>query len=159
MNTHVDKEKLLKESPSAASIPIFSNAVPMKILRVRDSVMKYFRPILHKHKFTEQQWRVMRTLQHSRMGTLQLAKECAIMPSSVSRLTQGLVKRGMIVRDPSSNLNDLRQVQFMLTEKGSRKIEEIAPQIQAAYKKIQDKAGEENVKKLLQLLEVFIKAL
>ena len=159
MDTPVKKGKVIAELPKKNEIPIFSNVFPMKMLTARDSIMKYFRPILHKYKFTEQQWRVLRTLQQGKQGTLKLAKDCSIMPSSVSRLTQGLIKRGLIIRMSSSNLNDLRQVQFMLTEKGEGKINEIAPHIQSAYKEIQKKAGEDNVREMLRLLDIVIDAL
>ena len=40
----------------------FSRSLPMQLLRAREAVMQRFRPMLHQHGVTEQQWRVIRVL-------------------------------------------------------------------------------------------------
>ncbi|MGH7006661.1 MAG: hypothetical protein ACREIP_22160, partial [Alphaproteobacteria bacterium] len=35
----------------------FSRSLPMQLLRAREAVMQRFRPMLHQHGVTEQQWR------------------------------------------------------------------------------------------------------
>ena len=40
----------------------FDRSLPMALLRAREAVMSRFRPLLHAHGVTEQQWRVIRAL-------------------------------------------------------------------------------------------------
>ena len=57
------------------------------MLRAREAIMLSFRPLLAKHGFTEQQWRVLRVL--GEKGTSdagQVAFEACILAPSLSRI-------------------------------------------------------------------------
>ncbi len=47
-----------------APIPLraFEDSLPMALMRAREAVMRYFRPVLSEHDLTEHQWRVLRAL-------------------------------------------------------------------------------------------------
>ena len=70
-----------------AGFPETSKSLPIAMLRAREAMMLSFRPILAKHGFTEQQWRVLRVL--SENGTSdagQVAFDACILAPSLSRI-------------------------------------------------------------------------
>ena len=67
--------------------PETSKSLPIAMLRAREAIMLSFRPLLAKHGFTEQQWRVLRVL--GEKGTSdagQVAFEACILAPSLSRI-------------------------------------------------------------------------
>ena len=47
--------------PSSRGRP-FARSLPMQLMRARELVMRHFRPHLHDHDLTDQQWRIIRAL-------------------------------------------------------------------------------------------------
>jgi hypothetical protein len=58
----------------------FDQSLPMALLRARETAMSFFRPMLHGHGLTEQQWRVIRVLQE--YGDLEFHELSRIAASS-----------------------------------------------------------------------------
>ena len=84
--------------------------LPHLLLRARETFMARFRPILREHGITEQQWRVLRTLNDTGdMEPNQLADACLILSPSLTRMLAAMEQSEMIVRTRSS-VDQRRQV-------------------------------------------------
>ena len=121
------------------------------MLRAREAIMISFRPILAKHGFTEQQWRVIRVLgENGSLDAGQVAFDACILAPSLSRIIGKLEKEKIISRfvDPK----DGRRVNLILTSKGEETLKKIVPDMDKIYKAIQKRFGEEKLAQLLELL-------
>ena len=113
--------------------------------------MLSFRPILAKHGFTEQQWRVLRVL--GEKGTSdagQVAFDACILAPSLSRIIGKLETEKFITRFIDNK--DGRRINLSLTSLGQEILNKIAPDMDIIYKAIQKRYGEEKLSDLLDLL-------
>ena len=121
------------------------------MLRAREAMMLSFRPILAKHGFTEQQWRVLRVL--GEKGTSdagQVAFDACILAPSLSRIIGKLETEKFITRFIDDK--DGRRINLSLTSLGQEVLNKIAPDMDIIYKAIQKRYGEEKLSNLLDLL-------
>ena len=121
------------------------------MLRAREAMMLSFRPILAKHGFTEQQWRVLRVL--GEKGTSdagQVAFDACILAPSLSRIIGKLETEKFITRFIDDK--DGRRINLSLTSLGQEILNKIAPDMDTIYKAIQKRYGEEKLSDLLDLL-------
>ena len=128
-----------------------SKSLPIAMLRAREAMMLSFRPLLSKHGFTEQQWRVLRVL--GEKGTSdagQVAFEACILAPSLSRIIGKLEKDKYLSR--SVDAIDGRRINLTLTTLGENVLEKIAPETQSIYNALQKRYGEEKLTTLLELL-------
>ena len=121
------------------------------MLRAREAIMISFRPILAKHGFTEQQWRVIRVLgENGSLDAGQVAFDACILAPSLSRIIGKLEKEKIISRFVDQK--DGRRVNLALTSKGEETLKKIVPDMDTIYKAIQKRFGEEKLAQLLELL-------
>ena len=121
------------------------------MLRAREAIMISFRPILAKHGFTEQQWRVIRVLgENGSLDAGQVAFDACILAPSLSRIIGKLEKEKIISRFVDQK--DGRRVNLKLTSKGEETLKKIVPDMDTIYKAIQKRFGEEKLAQLLELL-------
>ena len=121
------------------------------MLRAREAIMISFRPILAKHGFTEQQWRVLRVLgEKGPSDAGQVAFDACILAPSLSRIIGKLEKEKFISRFVDQK--DGRRVNLVLTSKGEETLKNIVPDMDTIYKAIQQRFGEEKLAQLLELL-------
>ena len=121
------------------------------MLRARESMMVSIRPVLTKHGFTEQQWRVLRVLgEKGCCDAGQVAFDACILAPSLSRIISKLEKEGFIEKiiDP----DDGRRINLKLTKLGDTTLKKVVPDIDLVYKAIQKRYGEDRLKNLLELL-------
>ena len=133
------------------TFPETSRSLAIAMLRAREAMMLSFRPVLAKHGFTEQQWRVLRVL--GEKGTSdagQVAFDACILAPSLSRIIGKLEKDNYISRFIDSK--DGRRVNLSLTKIGQDTINKIAPDMELIYKAIQKRYGEEKLTNLLDIL-------
>lgn len=132
--------------------PATRRALPMALLQARESIMSRFRPLLHEHDITEQQWRVMRVLSETdKLTAMAISEQANIFASSLSRILKTLEKCGFVVRLKS--VDDARVTLIRLTGEGHNIIDKIAPESLSIYAKIeQDLGGWERVDLLLSML-------
>ena len=131
--------------------PETSKSLPIAMLRAREAMMLSFRPILAKHGFTEQQWRVLRVL--GEKGTSdagQVAFDACILAPSLSRIIGKLEAEKLITRFIDDK--DGRRINLSLTSLGQQVLNKIAPDMDIIYKAIQKRYGEEKLSDLLDLL-------
>lgn len=142
-------------SPQESASPLrdFSRSLPMALLRAREAVMARFRPTLHAHGLTEQQWRVLRALTASpvplRLG--EIADATFLHLPSLSRLAKTLEARKLIRR--AAHVDDLRAAQISLSRTGRALVARIAPLSEASYAGIADSIGDVDLERLYQLLD------
>jgi homoprotocatechuate degradation regulator HpaR len=133
------------------TFPETSRSLAIAMLRAREAMMLSFRPVLAKHGFTEQQWRVLRVL--GEKGTSdagQVAFDSCILAPSLSRIIGKLEKDLYISR--FIDTKDGRRVNLSLTKIGHDILNKIAPDMELIYKAIQKRYGEEKLTNLLDIL-------
>ena len=131
--------------------PETSKSLPIAMLRAREAMMLSFRPLLAKHGFTEQQWRVLRVL--GEKGTAdagQVAFDACILAPSLSRIIGKLEKDKFISRFVDAI--DGRRINLTLTSLGEDILKKIAPETQTIYNALQKRYGEEKLIILMELL-------
>lgn len=129
----------------------FSQALPVLLMRARESVMVRLRPILRDHDLTEQQWRVMRTLNEAgELEVTQLARRTFLLAPSLSRILRDLADRRLVRRRASGS--DLRRGLVSLTAQGAGLIAKVAPEAALANAEIERVFGEPRMADLSRLL-------
>lgn len=104
----------------------------IKILRARDSILSFFKPILNNHDITEQQWRILSTLKSSGLITFnELAKATLILRPSLTGILNRLEKRGLVQRLKTQG--DQRKVSLRLTHAGETICNELQDQVNEQY--------------------------
>ena len=131
--------------------PETSKSLPIAMLRAREAMMLSFRPILAKHGFTEQQWRVLRVLgEKGASDAGQVAFDACILAPSLSRIIGKLEDQNLITR--FSDSKDGRRINLSLTTHGQETLNKIVPDMDVIYKAIQKRYGEQKLTDLLDLL-------
>ena len=131
--------------------PDTSKSLSIAMLRAREAIMRSFRPVLNRHGFTEQQWRVLRVL--GEKGTSdagQVAFDACILAPSLSRIIGKLEKDHYISR--YIDAKDGRRVNLTLSKTGKDILDKIAPDVELIYKAIQKRYGEDKLIKLIDIL-------
>ena len=139
-----EQENKLKHTETSKSLPI-------AMLRAREAIMLSFRPVLAKHGFTEQQWRVLRVLgEKGPSDAGQVAFDACILAPSLSRIIGKLEKDKYISR--FIDANDGRRINLSLTTLGEEVLEKIVPETGIIYNSLQKSYGEEKLRVLIELL-------
>jgi homoprotocatechuate degradation regulator HpaR len=133
----------------------FSESLPMLLLRARETAMARFRPVLHAHGVTEQQWRALRALND--LGELRaagLAAECAILAPSMTRILRKLTQQGLVL--VSRSKNDQRELKVRISAKGKRLVETVGPVVEHEYEKLRRELHPERLEALYEDLRHLI---
>lgn len=132
--------------------------LPIALLRAREQVMERFRPMLHQHDVTEQQWRVLRVLHETEeLDATELAERACVLTPSLSRILKTLEARALIC--VGKHPNDGRRAVICLSEAGRRFVETVAPESAAIYKALEAKVGADRIERVLNEIEDLISAL
>ena len=136
---------------SLASLLETNKSLTIALLRAREALMLSFRPMLAKHNFTEQQWRVLRVLgEKGPCDAGKLASEACILAPSLSRIINTLIDNQYI--EKQLDTNDKRKIILNISSNGIDILEKIKPEYLTILKSIQRKYGEEKISNLLKLL-------
>lgn len=136
----------------------FHRSLPMQLMTAREEVMLRFRPHLHAHGLTDQQWRIIRALMEvESREILDLSEICGIHPASLSRILPKLDAAGIITRRP--NKQDQRRVIVSIAPKGRALFDEIAPESERLYREIAADIGDELMHDLYTVLDRMITSL
>jgi homoprotocatechuate degradation regulator HpaR len=133
-----------------AAIP-FERALPVALLRSREAVMAHMRPILRKHGTTEQQIRVLRSLNERQpMDKTTLTNHAALLMPSLLRILKDLKKAGLIrlVRSPANR----RLSGVILTARGAAYTDVVTAELAQKGIELKQVIGETAVEQLLDLL-------
>lgn len=130
----------------------FSRSLPMALLRAREAVMERFRPLLRRHRVTEQQWRVLRALSVAPETTVSaLAQATCVGLPSLSRILRALDARGLVVRRVKST--DQRTTLVSLTAAGRRLLARAGGESEALYEALAAEIGHDELQRLYALLD------
>jgi len=125
--------------------------LPLLLLRGRERLLSYFRPLLNAHGLTEQQWRILRVLLEGSLEPRQICEVCCISsPSLVGVLTR-MQQLGLIQRNPVPN--DQRRVLISPTARARRLAAALVPQIEGAYRDIEARVGKPMLRRLVEVLD------
>ena len=134
----------------------FERSLPMVLMRARETIMQRFRPHLHEHDITDQQWRILRVLAEEKViDMMALSVRCCIQAPSLSRTIPLLVNRGLVRR--SNHGNDQRRVLVDLTPKGRALFRTMSAESALIYAQLESEMGKARLEKLYRSLDEFIK--
>ncbi|MEM9059385.1 MAG: MarR family transcriptional regulator [Pseudomonadota bacterium] len=125
--------------PETPEIRGLGQSLPIQLLKVHDLVMAYFRPMLHRFRMTDQQWRVLRAIADGTTDFGDLAEATHIQPASLSRMLVGLQDRGWTTREVSET--DRRQRRVTMTEEGWALFRAAAAETEAIYADLEADLG------------------
>ena len=133
----------------------FNRSLPMTLMKAREAVMQEFTPHLREHGLSTQQWRVLRALEEEpSCDATEIARRCALLMPSLSRILQNLEARGLVSRVPAKD--DLRRTLVSITEDGLALFEIIAPLQEDRYEQITERFGYGKLELLYELLDELI---
>lgn len=114
--------------------------------------MGLFRPLLHEHGVTEQQWRILRALlQEDSLEPRQLCERCLISSPSIAGVLMRMEESGLISRTRMNH--DQRRVCVTLTRKAKKIGSSLAPLIQKKYKELEAVVGVDQLQQIYDVLD------
>ncbi len=117
--------------------------------------MARFRPILHEHGLTEQQWRALRALDDlGELTAAGLASECSILAPSITRILRKLSEQGYV--ESARSETDQRELKVRMTGKGKQLVELVGPKVEEEYAKIREQLQPDYLASLYKDLERLI---
>ncbi len=128
-------------------------ALPVSLLRAREAVMLHMRPILRAHGFTEQQWRVLRSLDQTKpIDKTTLAVRSTLLMPSLLRILKDLEQMGLLRSVPS--ISNPRLARIVLSAKGASAVEKGSRDLAVMSQVVRDRVGGEIVDEILRLLHI-----
>jgi homoprotocatechuate degradation regulator HpaR len=132
-------------------------SLPLTLLRAREAVMDRFRPHLHAHGVTEQQWRVLRALaEYGAMDTSTLSRRVYLLMPSLSRIIRDLCGAGLLKK--ATPEGDKRVSIVSLSAKGQALFRTMSLESEEIYAALEGAVGRERYRALICELEQFIAA-
>lgn len=116
--------------------------LPLLLLRAREDVIARFRPILHAHGVTEQQWRLLRVLAEHAPRPLEpreLADLCTLLSPSLTGVLARMDEQGLVARRRAER--DQRRVKVSLTAKSRALVRKVAPLVEREYRALEADVG------------------
>jgi len=122
------------------TLPSLQAALPIQLLRARESVMAWFRPHLQAYSLTDHQWRVLRALDEAEALEMQeLSTACQVHPPSLSRMIPKLIELDLIRRE--ADPKDQRRMMTRLTPAGQALVTEVSKGSADIYLRITEAMG------------------
>ncbi len=129
-----------------------SRALPIALLRARETVMAPIRDMLNNIQLTEQKWRILRVLdEFGEMEQSAISKEACLLLPSLTRILRAMEADGQITRRQDSQ--DKRRSMVKITDTGRGILTENLPTSLAIYDRIEEQMGQDKLDELLDLLE------
>ena len=130
-------------------------ALPVRILRAREAVMQFYRPLFKVTGITERQWRVLRNLYVTEfIEPSDLAKQSFMQAPNVSRVLSELLKLGYVERIADSK--DQRRARVTLTPAGRNACIEIGKLLDERTRGLMGVVDQSQIEQLGALLEMVI---
>ncbi len=129
-----------------------SRALPIALLRARETVMTPIREMLSELGLTEQKWRILRTLDEAgRIEQSAIAQQACLLLPSVTRITRSMQSQGLVTRIGDSQ--DRRRMMVEITDKGRKIIHDNIQVSNEIYQRLETRLGKHKLDQLLDLLE------
>jgi homoprotocatechuate degradation regulator HpaR len=134
---------------SFGSPPVPQNALSVRLLSVREALLVHIRPILRKEGVTEQQYRILRTLQFEQpLDNATLAQRATLLAPSVSRILKDLRAAGLV-----GVVTNGRNTSNALTPKGDVLAARIGADIDALGTRVVAHLGAPRFRRLMSELD------
>ena len=147
-----DHENGESRNSESGLLRAFEEALPIALLRTRETVMARFRPHLAEHGMTEQQWRVVRAVQQQPgIDATALSERCCILMPSLSRMLKTLEQDNILSREKVEG--DQRRQIISLTTQGQNLFQRMAPASEAIYAEIEAEYGKAEISQLIEQLQ------
>lgn len=131
--------------------PLTRPSLTLALLQARESAMQFFRPSLNRFGLTEQQWRIIRVLrQQGEMESYQLAEQVCILKPSMTGVLQRMERDGLVRRRKAEH--DHRRMLVSLDSAGHAVFDEMRDEVEANYRRLEERFSEKKVQQLLRLL-------
>ena len=126
--------------------------LPLLLLQAREEVFSHFRPLLNVVGVTEQQWRVIRALlEKGPMEPRQIGEFCCLSSPSLTGILARMEELGLVLRERFPT--DQRRILISVTTKATDLASELAPRIEATYKKLEARIGKSFASDLYRMLD------
>jgi homoprotocatechuate degradation regulator HpaR len=126
-------------------------ALPIALLRAREATMRKFKPHVDAMGLSMPQWRVIRALaENDTLPATELADKCVVMPSSMTRILNSLIERGLVKPEHD---DDARRRTVRLTADGLAIYTGMADKSEAIYRAIEQRFSTAKMAELLTLLD------
>jgi homoprotocatechuate degradation regulator HpaR len=126
--------------------------LPLLLMQARERVISYFRPLLNAHGITEQQWRIVRVLlEVAALEPRQIGDLCAISSPSMAGVLERMEQAGYITRRRVEH--DQRRVLVSLTSKSRELAAGMAREIDATYRRIEERLGTQFCERFHEVLD------
>lgn len=140
-----------RPSPVGTLELVEEKAINVSLLRAREAVMVHMRPILRASGFTEQQWRVLRSLSRTvPIDKTTLSERAMLLMPSLLRILRDLENMGFVKSIPSPH--NLRLARIILSAKGEAAYAKTYAEISVMGRIVREQIGVELVDQLLTLL-------
>ena len=131
--------------------------LPQLFLKAREELLCHFRPIITHFGLTEQQWRILRTLDEmEQLEPREICDHCHILSPSLTGVLSRMEEMGLVTRTRMPG--DQRRVIVRLTPKAGQLVSELGPLIVEQYKIIEKAFGPELIKQLYEVMDKVIVA-
>lgn len=137
---------------SAGPMPLVHRNLPLMLLQARERVIARLRPLLNENGITEQQWRIVRALRES--GPLEpreIVVVCGISSPSLAGVLARMEELGLVARARLDH--DQRRVRVSLTARSRALVRQMAPQVEAAYRSLEQQIGPQLTQQLYETLD------
>ncbi|WP_174279626.1 MarR family transcriptional regulator [Sphingomonas bacterium] len=143
---------------SERKLPPYQRSLAGTLLAAREAVMAPIRPMLRAANVTEQQWRVLRVLDHAGpTDPTSLAEAALLFAPSVARILKELVERGLIRRAPHAH--DRRRAVLTLSPSGQALVRDTSRRTVALLDDYAARFGRQRLDDLLAELRTFTAAI
>jgi homoprotocatechuate degradation regulator HpaR len=130
--------------------------LPNLLLKARECILAEFRPIISHFGLTEQQWRILRTLDE--MGEIEqreLSETCQILGPSLTGVLSRMEEMDLIVRHRMAE--DQRRVTVRLSRLGEKIVEAMSPLITEQYRNVEKAYGPALMAELFEAMDKFLR--
>lgn len=125
---------------AAMTRPISHRNLPQLLLKTREALLGHFRLIINHFGLTEQQWRIIRTLdEYGDMEPNQLCEACQILSPSMTGVLSRMKTLNLVERQRVTT--DQRRIRISLTPLSKDLCARMAPLIEAQYALIEKTVG------------------
>jgi len=127
--------------------------LPLLLLQAREHVIGRFRPILHAHGLTEQQWRILRAMAEatSPLEPRVICELCTLSGPSLTGVLERMDAQGLVARRRDDA--DQRRVRVSLTTKSRALVRRMAPLVEREYRSIEAAVGAGLVREAYDVLD------
>ena len=134
--------------------PPTTRSLPFALIRAREGVMTPIRAMLAETGITEQQWRVLRTLnEYGSLDASTLSDRASLLFPSLTRIAKTMAAKGLIQQNRDAH--DRRYRIIAITKAGQKIIDDNAEEAANIAQEFENMVGQEKYDLLLDLLALF----